>query len=1747
MADPNTPRFPKIMVFRPTWDEFKDFAKYVEYMETMGAHKAGVAKVIPPPEWVPRKSGYNLEDLEVTIPAPICQVVTGKQGLYQQINIQKKSMTVQQYQDLATSDRYNTPRHFDYEDLERKYWKNITYVAPIYGADVSGSLTDPHVNEWNINRLGTILDYVNEDYGISIEGVNTAYLYFGMWKTTFPWHTEDMDLYSINYLHFGAPKTWYAIPPEHGRRLERLANGFFPSSYQTCQAFLRHKMTLISPQILKQYSIPYNKITQEQGEIMITFPYGYHAGFNHGFNCAESTNFACPRWVEYGKRASQCTCSKDMVKISMDTFVKRFQPDRYEKWLQGVDIGPHPEEPNKQVAAPHPMPQDILCNKNNTSLPLSFLEAPVKKNPFIKRARAMGYTGQFSLAEFPAELQLELMEEDMDAAQGEVPPDEQQLEVLEDIWLKAGEIDVDEASIYDSGYKVGPRRKPLLKRRKNFDANFTPSGHRRTVKKRLNKDGRLIRIKRKKMRHENKLNSLDSLYATISNTNKKVCGKIVAPLDLLKNSDENSSSSTNTDDLIKSLVEEQTQKLNISDERDSLIKSLLKQKKNDLHKHQHQHHKYKHPFHREDCRKFKKYSDPGPSRLIFEDHSFVDHESVTNVIDDIIKRATIEHEEKLQQEAEENENMKGIKTPPLSFSPGCDILEISHKRGPYGKRSPRDPNKVQVKRKSMEVKIKVEDNDMEIRTIKMENSSDGGILTIVPPSQQNVPVIKPAPHTPGFTGGPGYENAFLSFLRKGGPSCQPGSSTMDIKEEMDLDVHRNLDKVVQVKRTYKIPKKMAMPTFKTEPILQRSILKPLLTYKGPMPNRDSNSKNNLTIKALQGSDMVITPLPPKDSLEKKITIGSPGDQLIITKDKNTTAKSALISLLMDKSRRHQYPSTPVPPNPTLIPPFNFSPPTRKIDILNTRLESIMDDKDKLLCERIQKGAANIRNILKVSKPSTSTKKSKPKGEPREPKKRGRKPKGYYENLPPPNQVIEQKCESPPKMPSETISRTMPEVENLPNPPAPNETTSEPPPPVKDDAYSCIQTSDGSMTLYAAGEVGCSESPDEPIIMYKQEEPSDVMDCSEASESVALYADNPHESMTLYTGNQEEAMTQISCAETSDGDMPIYTSNQEDEVMTEIQCSQTSDGNMAIYTSNEEESTTYVQAVPITVTIPVQSPQQTNGFVVPSVIQNVQYVPNSSNVYSYQGVYQYASSESIQNNVEPQPLVTERKRPNLIWQEQAMHYTVNRCMTTEMDPERLYPMTKSAIVLDQTPKDEVKIDNTEGDLIVSNTVEIVSKSSDDFSDDSNQENIIPNSNKCQTILNRFTSLSSSDDKIFLQAKKLTLNLPKLYDSLSRKLKNDCKLREKALRQAMLSKIFVENVADCDYQLQTKNNDKLQLFPKHQAIVDLLKRLNGVRTDKEKSKPKLVINLQRLPDDFNLKCKKTERMKQMSEPRVNVTRLPIHSEDFFNKFQAKVMKSLGFETSPEYDGEDERPPSVNRNSSIIKARKFITKGNSLPVRLQEKIKRLTPLTVKVILKDIKDLSTADLKKKIVTRNPAPYLCSSDEEDPPICSYIKRKNTKGLKDVRPLTINEEVWGKHRNGRFYRGRIIRKHPTIHCSAHFPCDGTFTSDLCVENIMDIKTKGLPKIGDKIRVRWMDGLIYDARFVGTKTVYLYTVLFEDESQLELKSDVIYRVTDPIPKRIMAKLSQASDMQNREHLYGLERELPPKRPPKPKTK
>ncbi|KAF9381046.1 hypothetical protein CPC16_010041 [Podila verticillata] len=207
------------------------------------------------------------------------------------------------------------------KEVERNYWRNLTFVQPMYGADMSGSLFDSRTTSWNTQCLGDLLTKIDQN----LPGVNTPYLYFGMWKATFAWHVEDMDLYSINYLHFGAPKQWYCIPPEYSERFERIAQGIFSQDFKQCPQFLRHKTHLISPSTLSNDGVPFNRLVQHEGEFVLTFPFAYHSGYNLGFNCAESINFALENWIAIGRKAEACRCISDSVQIDVEAIFRSYR------------------------------------------------------------------------------------------------------------------------------------------------------------------------------------------------------------------------------------------------------------------------------------------------------------------------------------------------------------------------------------------------------------------------------------------------------------------------------------------------------------------------------------------------------------------------------------------------------------------------------------------------------------------------------------------------------------------------------------------------------------------------------------------------------------------------------------------------------------------------------------------------------------------------------------------------------------------------------------------------------------------------------------------------------------------------------------------------------------------------------------------------------------------------------------------------------------------------------------------------------------------------------------------------------------------------------------------------------------------------------------------------------------------------------------------------------------------------------
>ncbi|KEF63444.1 uncharacterized protein A1O9_01422 [Exophiala aquamarina CBS 119918] len=240
------------------------------------------------------------------------------------------------------------------EELEDKYWKSLNFSNPMYAADMPGSLFDADTQAWNVAHLPNLLDLL----GDKIPGVNTAYLYLGMWRATFAWHLEDVDLYSINYIHFGAPKQWYSVSQKDAPKFEAAMKSIWGSDAKNCDQFLRHKTYLVSPAILKsKFGVTVNKVVHREGQFVITFPIGYHSGYNLGYNCAESVNFAIENWLQYGKTARKCQCEADSVFIDVDWFVRKMNGEPTPEYEE-VEVTDDEDELEEPIDFPTPPSSD---------------------------------------------------------------------------------------------------------------------------------------------------------------------------------------------------------------------------------------------------------------------------------------------------------------------------------------------------------------------------------------------------------------------------------------------------------------------------------------------------------------------------------------------------------------------------------------------------------------------------------------------------------------------------------------------------------------------------------------------------------------------------------------------------------------------------------------------------------------------------------------------------------------------------------------------------------------------------------------------------------------------------------------------------------------------------------------------------------------------------------------------------------------------------------------------------------------------------------------------------------------------------------------------------------------------------------------------------------------------------------------------------------------------------------------------
>uniref|UniRef100_A0A7N8WNW5 [histone H3]-trimethyl-L-lysine(4) demethylase n=1 Tax=Mastacembelus armatus TaxID=205130 RepID=A0A7N8WNW5_9TELE len=230
-----------------------------------------------------------------------------------------------QMADAFKSDYFNMPVHMVPTELvEKEFWRLVGAidedVTVEYGADIAskefgsgfpipnGKIKVSPADEkylkcgWNLNNLAMMKPSVLTHVTADICGMTLPWLYVGMCFSSFCWHIEDHWSYSINYLHWGEPKTWYGAPGFAAERLEGVMKKLAPELFESQPDLLHQLVTIMNPNTLMTHGVPIYRTNQCAGEFVITFPRAYHSGFNQGFNFAEAVNFCTVDWMPLGRQ-----------------------------------------------------------------------------------------------------------------------------------------------------------------------------------------------------------------------------------------------------------------------------------------------------------------------------------------------------------------------------------------------------------------------------------------------------------------------------------------------------------------------------------------------------------------------------------------------------------------------------------------------------------------------------------------------------------------------------------------------------------------------------------------------------------------------------------------------------------------------------------------------------------------------------------------------------------------------------------------------------------------------------------------------------------------------------------------------------------------------------------------------------------------------------------------------------------------------------------------------------------------------------------------------------------------------------------------------------------------------------------------------------------------------------------------------------------------------------------------------------
>ncbi|KAM3402978.1 hypothetical protein ACQJBY_006642 [Aegilops geniculata] len=293
---------PECPVYCPTKEEFEDPIAYIQKISPV-ASKYGICKIVAP--------------VNASVPAGVV-LMKEQPGFKFMTRVQPlrlaewaeddtvtffmsgRKYTFRDYERMANkvfSKKYSSASCLPARYVEEEFWREISsgkmdfveYACDVDGSAFSSSPRDQlGKSNWNLKNFSRLPSSVLRLLQTPIPGVTDPMLYIGMLFSMFAWHVEDHYLYSINYHHCGAFKTWYGIPGDAAPGFEKVASQYVYNKdiltgdgEDAAFDVLLGKTTMFPPNILLDHNVPVYKAVQKPGEFVITFPRSYHSGFSH--------------------------------------------------------------------------------------------------------------------------------------------------------------------------------------------------------------------------------------------------------------------------------------------------------------------------------------------------------------------------------------------------------------------------------------------------------------------------------------------------------------------------------------------------------------------------------------------------------------------------------------------------------------------------------------------------------------------------------------------------------------------------------------------------------------------------------------------------------------------------------------------------------------------------------------------------------------------------------------------------------------------------------------------------------------------------------------------------------------------------------------------------------------------------------------------------------------------------------------------------------------------------------------------------------------------------------------------------------------------------------------------------------------------------------------------------------------------------------------------------------------------------